>query len=95
MATLLYHIFLKSSLVFEIVLVEVKKYILSTFVSFQLVSTGWPAKCLQKIQVQSKNISRIFHENSSTINGTKKFLHNLTNVISSAYDHQNLRTVVK
>ena len=38
MATLLYHIFLKSSLLFEIFLVEVKKYILSTFVSFQLVS---------------------------------------------------------
>ena len=38
MATLLCHIFLKSSLLFEIFLVEVKKYILSTFVSFQLVS---------------------------------------------------------
>ena len=38
MATLIYHIFLKSSLLFEIFLVEVKKYILSTFVSFQLVS---------------------------------------------------------
>ena len=38
MATLLYHIFLKSSLLLEIFLVEVKKYILSTFVSFQLVS---------------------------------------------------------
>ena len=30
--------FLKSSLLFEIFLVEVKKYILNTFVSFQLVS---------------------------------------------------------
>ena len=38
MATLLYHIFLKSSLLFEIFLVEAKKYILNTFVSFQLVS---------------------------------------------------------
>ena len=38
MATLLYRIFLKSSLLFEIFLVEVKKYILSTFVSFQLGS---------------------------------------------------------
>ena len=38
MATLLYNIFLKCSLLFEIFLVEVKKYILSTFVSFQLVS---------------------------------------------------------
>ena len=38
MATTLYHIFLKSSLLFEIFLVEVKKNILSTFVSFQLVS---------------------------------------------------------
>ena len=38
MATLLYHIFLKSYLLFEIFLVEVKKYILRTFVSFQLVS---------------------------------------------------------
>ena len=34
----LYHIFLKSSLLFEIILVEVRKNILSTFVSFQLVS---------------------------------------------------------
>ena len=38
MATTLCHIFSKSSLLFEIFLVEVKKNILSTFVSFQLVS---------------------------------------------------------
>ena len=69
---------------FHLHLYCLKSLIVATKIHFQnkvvmeLTIPGWPAKLLQKIQVQSKNISMIFHENSSTINCTKTFLHNLT-----------------
>ena len=56
METTLYHIFLKSStLLFKIFLVEVKRNILNTFVSFQLVSRRI-SRAKEKMNLKHRNV---------------------------------------